>query len=556
MSNIFIAFNIFMIEKRRSHQTNLMFTEEIYQALVPKDHFLYLVNEKVDFSFANKLCQHLFSDQKGRPVVNFPERMLRAEFVQTYYNYSDRDMEQAANFNIVVKWFLGYNLVDDAFDYSALSHFRALTGPSLHKRMFDMVLDQLVDKGLVKKDERQFIDATHNDAGIRPPTTIQLIFRAIVALVSEVRKASEPMFKTISQKVKLDNILMKTSKGEFKEPFEHNLKEHEKRKKLVELVLLAEKLIVAVDDNLKHAKTGIDTDERNKIEALVDLLERILSENIVEETSLPEEERKFSKKKPDPDSLVSLVDKDCRHGAKTNKQRFTGYKTTFTATSKGIITGVHVAPGNQHDTDALVPMIDEMKRSHGLKPKKIGGDKAYGGGSNRNKMARRKIQLVSPMKKQYNPHGADLFINDVFVVDANRNSVLCPNGERNYRSCHDRHNKNTIYEFSPIVCGRCPLKKKCTNADHRKVCISDFETDFQKATAYNRTDDFKNDMRHRTVMERINSEVKGQHGLRRAKYWGLAKMKIQVYIAAIVVNVKRLVNWSMREDDYPLGMGG
>jgi IS5 family transposase len=545
-----------MLKKQRSHQTNLMFTEEIYQALVPKDHFLYLVNEKVDFSFANDLCQHLFNDEKGRPVVNFPERMLRAEFVQTYYNYSDREMEQAANFNIVVKWFLGYNLVDDAFDYSALSHFRALAGLDLHKKMFDKVLDQLVDKGLVKKDERQFIDATHNEAGIRPPTTIQLIFRAIVALVSEVRKASEPMFKAISQKVKLDNILMKNSKGEFKEPFEHNLKEHEKRKKLVELVLLAEKLIVAVDDYLKDTKMDIDPGARHKIEALIDLLERILSENIIEEPAPEEHERKFSKKKPDKDSLVSLVDKDCRYGAKTNKQKFTGYKTTFTATSKGIITGVYVAPGNQHDTDALVPMIDEMKRSHGLKPKKIGGDKAYGGGNNRNKMARRKIQLVSPMKKQYNPHGEDLFINDVFIRDTNRNSVLCPNGERSDSSFHDRSNNNTAYEFSPNVCGRCKLKKKCTNADHRRVCISDFEIDFQKAMAYNKTDDFKNDMRHRTVMERINSEVKGQHGLRRAKYWGLAKMKIQVYIAAIVVNVKRFVSWSRREEDYPLGMGG
>ncbi len=47
-------------------------------------------------------------------------------------------------------------------------------------------------------------------------------------------------------------------------------------------------------------------------------------------------------------------------------------------------------------------------------------------------------------------------------------------------------------------------------------------------------------VKERSWIERKFSECKHQHGLERARYWGLTKMKIQGYMTAIVVNVKRM----------------
>jgi IS5 family transposase len=47
--------------------------------------------------------------------------------------------------------------------------------------------------------------------------------------------------------------------------------------------------------------------------------------------------------------------------------------------------------------------------------------------------------------------------------------------------------------------------------------------------------------RERPKIERKFSEVKNRHGLDRARYWGLAKVSIQSFMVAIVVNLKRLV---------------
>jgi transposase len=85
------------------------------------------------------------------------------------------------------------------------------------------------------------------------------------------------------------------------------------------------------------------------------------------------------------------------------------------------------------------------------------------------------------------------------------------------------------------------LKQKCTVQKRRTFAISEHHELLKKAKEYNKTDDFKEDMKQRSHIEPKQGEMKRHHGLQRAKYWGLPKMNIQATISAIVVNVKRLV---------------
>jgi len=45
----------------------------------------------------------------------------------------------------------------------------------------------------------------------------------------------------------------------------------------------------------------------------------------------------------------------------------------------------------------------------------------------------------------------------------------------------------------------------------------------------------------RSRVERFFAEAKRNHGLKQARYWGLAKMKIQLLLTALVINLKRMV---------------
>jgi IS5 family transposase len=47
--------------------------------------------------------------------------------------------------------------------------------------------------------------------------------------------------------------------------------------------------------------------------------------------------------------------------------------------------------------------------------------------------------------------------------------------------------------------------------------------------------------RERPKIERKFAECKKFHGLRQARYWGLARVAIQTFMVALVVNLKRWV---------------
>lgn len=65
-----------------------------------------------------------------------------------------------------------------------------------------------------------------------------------------------------------------------------------------------------------------------------------------------------------------------------------------------------------------------------------------------------------------------------------------------------------------------------------------------EAWAYNHTPEYKGHIRIRTYTEPKQGEMKNLHGMRRAKFRGLEKIRVQNYMSAIVANCKRLATAS------------
>ena len=70
--------------------------------------------------------------------------------------------------------------------------------------------------------------------------------------------------------------------------------------------------------------------------------------------TLKKKNGKVQKKKEHvKDKLVSLVDKDVRHGAKSDSKPFTGYKGNITKSDDGFVTNIIGTAGNTYDGDVL-----------------------------------------------------------------------------------------------------------------------------------------------------------------------------------------------------------
>ena len=96
-----------------------------------------------------------------------------------------------------------------------------------------------------------------------------------------------------------------------------------------------------------------------------------------------------------------------------------------------------------------------------------------------------------------------------------------------------------------VYCGNCPLKSRCISptAKVRLVLITDeYESLLRARRRWQKRDENIKDKykRHKWRAEGIQGEAKTQHGLRRAVRRGLANVSIQVYLTAMVMNLKRL----------------
>ena len=59
----------------RKKRNEAKFDEQGYDVNSTMLHtILYRINQKIDFSFVNEACSDLYSPDKGRPVINTPER--------------------------------------------------------------------------------------------------------------------------------------------------------------------------------------------------------------------------------------------------------------------------------------------------------------------------------------------------------------------------------------------------------------------------------------------------------------------------------------------------
>jgi IS5 family transposase len=85
---------------------------------------------------------------------------------------------------------------------------------------------------------------------------------------------------------------------------------------------------------------------------------------------------------------------------------------------------------------------------------------------------------------------------------------------------------------------------------HRTILVGEHHSALQARRLEQKTEAFAKEMKHRNGIEGTQSELVRAHGIRRARYRGLAKVRLQNYFAAAACNVKRWINrkvWNLKQ---------
>jgi len=505
------------------------FTDADYicEQLISQESFYRKFREIVTPLIKDEQFDSMYCKDNGRPSIS-PSLLAMATVLQFQKNLSDREMERVCMYDIEVKYALGLRLDERPFDHSSLGDFRKrLLENGKEKEVFDNILNHLVKAGLIKKNEIQRIDATHVIADIAIPTMVMLVKKGIFEILKPLKGRQKAAYERIEKEIDMSEY----ARQEVNHEGPGRMDTEKKKRKLVDVVNDARTI-------LKHTRNiKADRDLRRRI----DMLKRILQENIEKGEDGDPKEMEY-KEKP-KDILASPVDPDARYGVKSEKNRFLGYKANITETvDSRFITNIKAMRGNMHDGRTAVETVMEQK-GLGLIPEKVIGDTAYGEGLIRKQLKEHGSEVVAPLCLVRNPRTAAVFPKSMFKYDEKKQSVTCPQGVTTKDSYYDYRKDIRNFHFPMSKCNKCPVQRKCTTAaeGRRTISIGKANTELREAEIYNRTEQFKEDMKLRPPIEGKLSELKRYHGLRRARYRGLNKMSLQCYFTAAAVNIKRWI---------------
>jgi IS5 family transposase len=245
-------------------------------------------------------------------------------------------------------------------------------------------------------------------------------------------------------------------------------------------------------------------------------------------------------------------------GQGQQKKEHVGYKVQVAETvseaklapgepTRNFLTGIVTHPAHQSDEAGALRMEQEQAAMGLAKPPVQYVDGAYVSAQKLAEAQAEGRELMGPAQPA--PRKEGRFSVEDFQIDVEQRTALCPAGKRSTqcsRLLEELTGKvDYRFEFS-TQCHDCPLRERCLGKDqrHRTLVVGEHHTALQARRQEQQTEEFKERMKHRNGIEGTQSELVRGHGLRRARYRGLAKVKLQNYFIGAACNVKR---WLRRE---------
>ncbi|MBI4612648.1 MAG: transposase [Planctomycetes bacterium] len=441
----------------------------------------------VDWEGIEKSLASYYDAWTGRPSFA-PALLVRMLVLEYYADLSDREVEEQAGYNLLYRDFLGLGMDDRVPDSTTLVRFRDRIGEEGIRKVFAEVNRQLEAAGLVGSD-RRLLDGVHLWAKV-----------ARASWVGLMRSGREKVYDALGR-VKPEKAEMLRKGLELAEPAPEPRGE----------------------DALRV--------ERERTERLLDAVRSVQDERVRDRADL------LAALLADRDRPVSFDDPDARWGYKKEDMPFCGYKAHEAIDPESrIITSVDVVPGNANEAVRTADLLagDTVGREESAV---IIADALYNNSTT--------VQQVEEAKGR--PCFAGLSAerkSDDFEYSEQTDEMICPAGKHSIGKV--RVGAGDLYYFSVGDCNRCPFRETCLTPGERegsaqprrRIYLSDVRKKKRVAGEAGR-EWRRSELRLRGRIEAKFDEQVNRHGMRHARYWGLAKVTIQVVLTAITVNLKR-----------------
>ena len=488
------------------------FDLQIFQALVPPDHYLRRAQQAIDWDEFYDLLADYYQADVGRPAES-PVMMLKLEYLRYQDNFSDRQVIRWARTDAAYREFLGLGVQSPLPDPSSLCYFRGRLGVDGFRNVFRQIIAQAREHGLVK-DRLRLKDASHVIANIAVPSTLALIAQ----IRDQLLAAAEPfdVVRVGGERVNVELVRQRTA-GQNNE------------QRLVARVTHLQEILMWVDELAPPASA----DEHAAWQALVE--KRQLAHKILADQEHPKA----------GDRTLSTVDPEARCGK--HGHWYDGYVVDIMMDADSrLITELNVLSAGGDEAVDAISLVRQEEESHGNDVKALSMDGAGFNGPMLRELEDPEglaIETIVPPPKE---RASETFGSEEFVIDPETGRARCPAGVTSTHRERDEKRHGWIHRFPRKTCEACPLLEHCMKhapRGHygRKVRKNDYESEYRRARQKVGTAAYQQVRAEHPMVERKLGEMLNRHGGRRARYWGTSKVLIQELMSALATNVKEIV---------------
>ena len=488
--------------------------------------------------------------EDGRAAIE-PVLLLGISILQYLDGEPDRLAVEMLRYHAGWNFALNRQLGDPVFHPTTLVNFRArLLERALSAVGFEAILDGLVEASLVARQTRQRLDSTQMFARVSRMSRLECVRESLRLALRELEG---------------------TTAGRPRPDWWPTLWERYVETKLdyrVEASVLRQKMSAAGGDAAQVlawvealADTGPAAGQQ------VQVLQRVWDENFQVGEGSQLQQRELLP----PGAVHNPHDPDAQWAAKgqgKDRKEHVGYKIQIAETLKpdnaapgeptaNFITAVVTQPAIGSDEAGLLLVEQEQARMGLDKPKEWYVDAAYVSAEGLAQAQAQGREIIGPAQPAPTKDGR--FNLEQFDVSVEERRAVCPAGKTSTQ-CSRLEEQQTgkvtyRFEFS-THCHACPLRQQCLGKEqrHRTITVGQHHTHLQARRREQRTEAFQRRYRRRNAIEGTQSELVRGHGLRKARYRGLAKAGLQSYLTAAACNLKRWVRrvaWQLAQVAQP-----
>jgi Transposase domain (DUF772) len=496
-------------------------------------HWLWQLEQVADLTPLEQGCAGFHANSgRGAPVVHPIPRLVRALLVRHLRDLSFRDSEELIDNHLLYKQFVGYDLFDPPPDHTTLCRFELWVLENQPDLFFDEILKQIYRLYPAERERLLLTDTFGMFVRGARKYLIDLLRDLAQGLLAELAELDLARHQQVL--AQLNEAALFGQKGDKITPA---LKAEERAERLQQVVNAALDLQAHLLSLLNEAPF-LSSDAEAKLRLWLAAIVKV----IADETTVtldPEQpdrrrvvERPHGKKGTYRIACANDLDGTYRdHGkGEAHLQHNAGFLG-----SDRFIHATEVVTGSAPDPTTLIPLLETLHEHHGFFPPKVAADQIYGTGKTRAEVAAvsqgqtQLIALVPDYEKR-----TDRFVPADFTLSADGFSLTCPNQVTTTLCYPKPGGDGDEFRYTYKMCQGCPFwlsaeqlaanptQEHCRTPDckpksHRQVFISDYRDETLAAIAYNKTDQFKLEMKQRPLIERIIFNLTHYFGARHAR---------------------------------------